>query len=318
MDWDKLRTFNAAVETGSFSSAALMLNLSQSAVSRQISSLEHDLKTALFHRHARGLKLTEQGEVLHEAAREVIACVSIAEARLTENREHPSGALKISTDLAFGEFWLAPRLKDFHELYPEITLTLLFDGGGADLAMREADVAIRLSSSQRSSVVQRRIFGTHSFAYAAPGYLRTRGTPSQPADLDQHRLVVRDGAGLSAASDDAWLLRLGAEGRSPRQPVAVLDNLAGLYRAVLGGLGIGVLPRFTGPEAAGLVRVLPEWAVPIMDGYFLYPAELRRSKRVTVFRDFLVRKIAESRISAESELPANSSCHRLLVANESG
>ncbi|MEI9982814.1 MAG: LysR family transcriptional regulator [Aliidongia sp.] len=89
MDWDKLRTFNAAVETGSFSSAGLMLNLSQSAVSRQISSLEHDLKTALFHRHARGLKLTEQGEVLHEAAREVIACVSIAEARLTENREHP-------------------------------------------------------------------------------------------------------------------------------------------------------------------------------------------------------------------------------------
>jgi DNA-binding transcriptional LysR family regulator len=160
MDWDKLRTFNAAVEAGSFSSAGFALNLSQSAVSRQISALEHDLKTSLFHRHARGLKLTEQGEALHEAAREVIARVSIAEARLAENRDQPRGELKISTDVAFGEFWLVSRLKEFHELYPEITLNLLFDGGDADLAMRKADVAIRLSAPHRSSAVQRRISTT--------------------------------------------------------------------------------------------------------------------------------------------------------------
>ncbi|MEI9982815.1 MAG: LysR substrate-binding domain-containing protein [Aliidongia sp.] len=142
--------------------------------------------------------------------------------------------LKISTDVAFGEFWLAPRLKEFHELYPDITLTLLFDGGDADLAMREADVAIRLSSSQRSSVVQRRIFGTRSFAYAAPGYLEARGMPSQPADLDRHRLVVRDGAGLSAASDDTWLLKLGMEGRKPPTTGRCIGQSR---RPVSGGVG---------------------------------------------------------------------------------
>lgn len=305
MDWDKLRTFNAAVEAGSFSSAGILLNLSQSAVSRQITALEHDLKTALFHRHARGLKLTEQGEVLHEAAREVIARVSIAEARLAKNLNHPGGVLKISTDAAFGEFWLAPRLKEFHELYPEIALSLLFDGGDANVAMREADVAIRLSPTQRSGALQRRIFSTHTFAYAAPVYLKKYGVPTKPEELEQHRIVVRGGPGLSAAVEPNWLLTLGQEGRPPRQPVAVMDTVAGLYRAVLSGLGIGLLPRFIGPESAGLTRVLPDQSSPMVHGYFLYPAELRGSTRIGVFRDFLLRKIAEPRAFAESGATSN-------------
>jgi DNA-binding transcriptional LysR family regulator len=299
MDWDKLRIFNAAAEAGSFTNAGDALNLSQSAVSRQITALELCLKTPLFHRHARGLKLTEQGELLHGAVREVIARVSMAEALLTERRDYAHGPLRVSTTAGFGAFWLAPRLKAFHDLYPEIKITLMLDGGGADLAMGEADVALRMSIPQKANVIQRRILTWRSYAYAAPEYLKKHGVPSRPEDLDHHWLVVQGGEGARDVAADDWLLELGRDGRDARNPIAALNDLHGLYRAMLGGLGIGPLPHFIIPESAGLIRVLPDHASPKMDGYFVYPAELRQSKRIAVFRDFIIAQIAEARLNSD-------------------
>ena len=299
MDWDKLRAFNAAAQAGSFTNAGVLLHLSQSAISRQITSLEQDLKTSLFHRHARGLRLTEQGEFLHHTVRDLIARVAMAEVRLAELRDHPGGALKISTDIGFGAFWLAPLLNRFHELYPEITLVLVFDGGGADLAMGEADVAISLSPARKSSLIQRRVLQTRFAAFAAPDYLRRHGVPRSPADLGQHWLVASSGKGRRGDVTHDWLLELGGNGPSCRPPVATFDDIQGLYRAVSGGLGIGALPHFTMPEASGMIRVLPDFASPVVDGYFLYPAELRNSKRISVFRDFLLREIARAQLNLD-------------------
>jgi DNA-binding transcriptional LysR family regulator len=294
MDWDKLRAFSAAAEAGSFTNAGSALNLSQSAISRQITSLEQDLRASLFHRHARGLKLTEQGETLLDAVRQVSACLSKAEAQLAEHSSVPRGSLKISADLAFGTFWLVPRLKGFQDRYPDIAVTLMLDGGDADLSMREADIAIRMSPPSKNDVVQRRILCVECHAYAAPEYLGTHGIPSQPADLDRHRLVVLGGHELRPGNDDTWLLRLGMNGNDMRRPTATLDNICGLFRAVKSGLGIGVLPHFVEPEAAGLVRVLTDAASPRREGYLAYPSELRRSKRLTVFRDYLLTEIAKA------------------------
>ena len=118
MDWDKLRVFHAVAEAGSFTHAGDTLNLSQSAVSRQISALEEALQVPLFHRHARGLILTEQGEALNRTVREVFAKLAITEALLTESKEKPAGRLKVTTTVAFGSIWLAPRLHAFLEMYP--------------------------------------------------------------------------------------------------------------------------------------------------------------------------------------------------------
>jgi DNA-binding transcriptional LysR family regulator len=298
MDWDKLRAFHAAAEAGSFTNAGARLNLSQSAVSRQITALEEGLHVVLFHRHARGLKLTQHGELLQDAVREVMARLSLAEARLMDLRDEPRGPLRISCDVAFGTFWLAPRLKELHELYPEITPILLLDGGTADLAMGQADVAICMSVPERAGVVQRRIFSTRAYAYAAPDYVRRHGLPCRAEELGRHRLVVESGDGQQIDARSNWLLTLEAED-DPRRPVAMLDGIQALFRAVASGLGIGALPHFMGPETAGLVRILSEAASPKSDGYFVYPAELRRSKRVIVFRDFLIRKIAESRLNLD-------------------
>jgi DNA-binding transcriptional LysR family regulator len=294
MDWEKLRAFGAAAQAGSFTNAGNALCLSQSAISRQISALEQDLRTSLFHRHARGLKLTEQGETLLNAVREVSACLSKAEALLAEHDSVPRGSLKISTDLAFGSFWLIPRLKEFHEQYPDIAVTLMLDGGDADLSMREADIAIRMSPPAKNDLVQRRIMSVQRYAYAAPEYLRRHGTPSHAEDLDRHRLVVLGGDERRLDIEDTWLLKLGVAGNGTRRPIATLDNICGLYQAVKSGLGIGSLPHFIEPEAAGLVRVLTGAAAPPREGYLVYPSELRRSMRVTVFRDFLLAEIAEA------------------------
>src|SRR5580700_5106212 len=180
MDWDKLRVFHAVAEAGSFTHAGDTLNLSQSAVSRQISALEEALQVPLFHRHARGLILTEQGESLNRTVREVFAKLAITEALLTESKEKPAGRLKVTTTHGFGSLWLAPRLNTFLEAYPEVTVLLLLDDAELDLAMREADVAIRMHTPKQPDLIQRHLVSMQWNVCASPEYLKKNGVPKRP------------------------------------------------------------------------------------------------------------------------------------------
>ncbi|MFA7429991.1 MAG: LysR family transcriptional regulator [Rhodospirillaceae bacterium] len=291
MDWDKLRVFHTVAEAGSFTHAGELLNLSQSAVSRQISGLEESLNVSLFHRHARGLILTEQGELLYRTVHEVFAKLSMVEARITESREKPEGPLKVTTTVAFGSVWLTPRVKQFMETYPDIDLSILLDDGEVDLAMRQADVAIRFSVPRQPDLVQRHLISLHYHVYAAPEYLKKYGMPKSPADLDNHRLIVYGEDAKAPVENMNWLLSAGTT--TPRMPILRVNNIYGIYRAVQSGLGIAALPDYFSTVAANLVQVLPELRGPSFDCYFVYPEELRHSKRVTVFRDFLLQKLGE-------------------------
>ena len=155
LDWDKLRVFHAVAEAGSFTRAGEALNLSQSAVSRQVSSLEESLNVTLFHRHARGLIVTEQGELLFRTVREVFAKLAMAEAQLTESRERPKGTLKVTATIGLGSTWLAPRIGEFIEIYPDVSVDLVLEDRELDLSMREADVAIRLLPPRQPELIQR-------------------------------------------------------------------------------------------------------------------------------------------------------------------
>lgn len=292
MDWDKLRVFHTVAEAGSFTHAGEVLNLSQSAVSRQISALEESLHVSLFHRHARGLILTEQGELLYRTVHEVFAKLAMAEARITESRERPEGPLKITTTVAFGSVWLTPRIKEFMETYPGIEMSMLLDDGEVDLAMREADVAIRFNAPRQPDLIQRHLIALHYNVYAAPEYLKKYGLPKTPADLDNHRLIVYGDDAKAPVENMNWLLSAGTS--TPRQPVLRVNNIYGIYRAVRSGLGIAALPDYFSTVATNLVQVLPELRGPSFDCYFVYPEELRHSKRVMVFRDFLLQKLSEN------------------------
>jgi DNA-binding transcriptional LysR family regulator len=297
MDWDKLRVFHAVAEAGSFTHAGDALNLSQSAVSRQISGLEESLQVPLFHRHARGLILTEQGELLYRTARDVFAKLSMTEAMLSESKDRPKGPLKVTTTVAFGSAWLTPRIKEFLELYPEITLSLLVDDGELDLSMREADVAIRMTPPRQPDLVQRHLLTVRSYAFASPEYLKKHGVPTRAEDLDEHRLVVYGDDARPPAATINWLLEAGAKPGAERRPILKVNNVNGIYRAVQSGLGIGSIPNYMLQETSELVRVLPELSGPTVEAYFVYPEELRPSKRIAVFRDFLIRKVAEARLN---------------------
>ncbi|OYW13103.1 MAG: LysR family transcriptional regulator, partial [Rhodospirillales bacterium 12-54-5] len=143
MDWDKLRIFHAVGMSKSLTRAGDVLNLSQSAVSRQISALEESMKVPLFHRHARGLMLTEQGELLYRTVSEMVTKLQATEISLAESSAKPRGPYKITVPSTFGTLWLSAQMKEFTDLYPEIEVTLLCEDRELDLARREADAAIR-------------------------------------------------------------------------------------------------------------------------------------------------------------------------------
>ncbi len=294
MDWDKLRIFHAVAEAGSFTHAGEMLNLSQSAVSRQVSALEASLKVPLFHRHARGLILTEQGELLYRTAHEVFGKLAMTAAQLAESKDRPKGPLKITTTVAFGSTWLAPRMREFMEVYPEIEVSLLLLDRDVDLSMREADVAVRLTPPRQPDLIQRHLLIVHMHIYASPSYIKKSGMPTTAEELDDHQIIVYGEDTRPPVPDVNWLLRVGHASGRLRRPALTVNNVYGILRAVQSGAGLGALPEFMVDGLTDLVQVLPELDGPQFDAYFVYPEELRAAKRIQVFRDFLLRKVAES------------------------
>jgi DNA-binding transcriptional LysR family regulator len=287
MDWDKLRIFHAVADAGSFTHAGHELGLSQSAVSRQISALEQELNVALFHRHARGLILTEQGEMLFRTAHEVASKLAAARTRLMDSKDKPTGELRITTTVGLGSIWLTTRIAEFKELYPEINVTLLLDDRELDLSMREADVAIRLRRPTQPDLIQRKLFTVHHHVYASSEYIRKFGMPKSLADLDRHRIVTFGQAPPYLATIN-WLETAGLDEGRTRQPVLRVNNAAALRRAVMAGIGISSLPDYLVERDSGLVQVELQHEMPAFDTYFVYPEELKDSKRIVVFRDFIV------------------------------
>jgi DNA-binding transcriptional LysR family regulator len=288
MDWDKLRIFHAAAEAGSFTHAGETLGLSQSAVSRQVSALEHDLEVPLFHRHARGLILTEAGDQLFRTVHDVMAKLEAVRERLTDNREKPHGDLRITTTFGIGSNWLTPRLGQFLDLYPDIRLQVLLSDDELDLSMREADVALRLRAPSQPDLIRRRLFTVHYHLYASVDYLKRHGQPHAVEDLDRHRLLGLGIVGASFLDNLNAALYIGRDAKNPRVATLSVNNMTALQRAVEAGVGIAVLPDYLNEPGTSLVKLMPQTVMPELECYLVYPEEMKNVARVQVFRDFLV------------------------------
>ncbi|MEM8979817.1 MAG: LysR family transcriptional regulator [Pseudomonadota bacterium] len=292
MDWDKLRIFHAVADAGSLTHAGDTLHLSQSAVSRQIRALEESLGATLFHRHARGLILTEQGELLFDATSSMAKRLDTASARIKDSAEEVFGELRVTTTTGFGTLWLAPRLASFYTKYPDLNIDLMLEERVLDLPMREADVAIRMKEPSQADLIRKKLMTVKMRLYASPSYLEVRGTPEDFGDLEDHRLICQSPNVPQVASGAVLVQELMTH---PIRSLLKVNNYFGVLQAVLQNLGIGVLPDYVIADTPGIVRVFPDVESQEVPVFLAYPAELRHSQRIAAFRDFVQDQITEQR-----------------------
>ena len=288
MDWDKLRVFHAVADVGSLTHAGEALHLSQSAVSRQIRALEEEVGATLFHRHARGLLLTEQGELLFAATREMSRQLETATARIKDTKDDVFGELRVTSTIGFGTMWLAPRLERLFDAYPDLNIDLNLTESVLNLPMREADVAIRMKEPSQADLIRRRLMTVTMRFYASKAYIERHGAPEREEDLRDHRLIGYSPGAPQVSAGAAWLAPFLAADHKAHMTV---NSYFGLLNAALNGLGVCGLPDYLTRNQETLVNVAPQLHSAPINTYFVYPTELRRSKRVAVFRDFVLKEL---------------------------
>ena len=293
MDWNKLKIFHAVAEAGSFTSSTVNLNLSQSAISRQIQSLEYDLNVKLFERHARGLTLTENGEYLFKTAHEVISKLKEVETTLGDKKDKPSGKLTVTTFVSFGTTWLTPRIQEFMQLNPEIEVELIFDDKELDLSTRQADIGIWARRPKQLNYIQKKLIDINYHIYGSPKYLEKNGYPKTINDLNKHKFISFGKGTPSPVFNPEWALKLGMKDNKKRKSCMKVNSVYGLLLAVQSGVGLAALPDYLTVKQPDIVKVLPKVEGPITEAHFVYPESLRNVARVQAFRNFLYSKISE-------------------------
>ncbi|WP_163850435.1 LysR family transcriptional regulator [Pseudooceanicola aestuarii] len=292
MDWDKLRIFHAVADAGSLTHAGEVLHLSQSAVSRQIRGLEESLNATLFHRHARGLILTEQGELLFDATKAMIKRLDTATARIRDSEEEVFGELRVTTTTGFGSLWLAPRLPKLYERFPNLKIDLMLEERVLDLPMREADVAIRMKEPSQADLIRKRLMSVRMRCYASPEYLDRHGRPERIEDIHNHRLICQNPASAQVAAGATMVGQLMTH---DIPSLLTVNNYFGVLQGVIHDLGIGVLPDYLTENFPELERVLPDIESNEVPVFLAFPEELRHSKRIAAFRDFIHTEVTTHR-----------------------
>jgi len=295
MNWDKLKIFHAVAEAGSFTRATVNLNISQSAISRQIQSLEEDLKVKLFERHARGLTLTDNGEYVYKTAHEVISKLKDIETSLGDQKNKPTGKLTITTVRSFGTHWLTPRIQEFMSLNPEIEIELIFDDKELDLSTRQADIGIFMRRPKQLNYIQRKLVDINYHIYGSTKYLGKYGIPKTINDLAKHRFISFGKGAPSPVFNPDWALKLGSKDNNKIKPVMKVNSVMGLLLAVESGVGLAALPDYLVSQSNNVVKVLPKFEGPITEAHFVYPESLKNIARVQAFKNFLYSKLSETK-----------------------
>ena len=255
--------------------ASTILNLSQSAISRQIQALETDLKVQLFERHARGLVLTENGEYLFKSAHEVISKLKDVESNLSGHRDKLNGKLTVTTVVSFGTTWLTPRIKEFMDLHPEIEIELIFDDKELDLSTRQADVAIRMRRPKHLNLIQKKFVDFNYHIYGSNEYLEKNGYPKSLKDLDKHKFITYGRGAPSPVYNPDWVLKHGTKEGKKRKSIMKVNSVYGLLLAVQSGVGLAAIPDYIAHNVNNITKVLPSESGKPTETHFVYPASLK-------------------------------------------
>lgn len=298
-DWDKLKSFHVAAETGSLTAAAGKLGISQSAVSRQIASLEKDLQVSLFQRHARGLVMTDEGATLFRSTQHMARAAGVGLSDLQHQQDVAEGVLRIAAPAALGVAWLIPGLARFRKTYPDLRLDIRLDDHFYDLLQLEADCAIRIRPAQQGDLIQRQLTELETGLFASEKYLTKHGRPEKPQDLDDHS-IIGFGPAKGVVDRFNWATRVGRSANNPRTACIEINNIFGMLRAARSGMGIVALPTYVAALSNQIERVLPDQSGPSFAVYFVYPTTLKHAKRLIVFRDFLEHELSKTMMPHEN------------------
>jgi DNA-binding transcriptional LysR family regulator len=280
--------FVKAVDSGSFSATARSMNLTPSAVSKQISRLEDRLGARLFNRSTRQLAPTEEGRAYYERCLRILADIEEAEAAVSELNAEPRGALRINMPVVFGRRHIVPLIGAFLERYPNVSMELSMSDQFVDLIAEGADMLIRVGELKDSSLIARKLAEARRVIAATPGYWDKHGMPEKPEDLRAHNCLAYS----YLASGNTWRMTdtLGREHSVQATGNLASNNGEALLEAALEGLGVVNLPTWMlGPdlEAGRLEEVLADFAQPEPSVHAIYPPGRHLSAKVRTFVDFL-------------------------------
>lgn len=304
--YQEMRVFSAVIEASSFVAAAESLSISKAAVSRYVSELEQRLGVRLMHRTTRKLSLTPEGEVFLARCREILSSIDASEAEVSTRSVTVSGLLKVSAPLSFGIRHLAPLWSEFLDLHPQVSLDVQLSDRVIDLVDEGFDLAIRVGKLEDSTLISRKLASTRLVLCAAPGYLKRRGTPQHPSELDQHDLLAYS----LLATGDQWQLD-GPHGsvRVKVRPRMWSNNGDSCIAACVQGAGIQLQPTFLIHEElrrGELVEILPDYRAAELGIYAVYPSRQFVLPKVRAAIEFLNIKLGNTRWTetAASPVPA--------------
>jgi len=292
MKWDRLRLFNIVAQTRNITEASYILQMSQSALSRQMKALEHELGVKLFLRNSDGISLTKAGNRLYSSVQVLASDISKTHNQLLEDMDVPSGRLNVTATNAFGALWVAPRMSKFKIAYPEISVALSLRDSEPRVTNFNSDVEVRMTPSSSQDDVQIKLADCRYKIFASKDYLKVNGLPKTTNELDDHK-IISYGEDAQPPIDRHrlnWLLTIGKENKRPRKPILEVSSIYGIAKATEVGMGIASLPDWMEFEMIELIEILPQLEGPKMSISLCYNYELRNDSRIKAFKDFMLQE----------------------------
>jgi DNA-binding transcriptional LysR family regulator len=292
MKWDRLRLFNIVAQTRNVTEASYILHISQSALSRQMKSLESELGVKLFSRNSDGISLTKAGLKLSASVDVLAAEINKTHNQLLEDMDVPSGRLNVTATNAFGALWVAPRMSKFKDLFPDILVALNLRDSEPRVINFTSDIEVRMTPSFSQDDIQIKLVDCRYKIFASDKYINTNGFPKTSADLDNHK-IISYGEEAQPPIDRHrlnWLLTIGKENKRPRKPVLEVSSIYGIAKATEVGMGIASLPDWMEFEMIALTEILPQLKGPEMSISLCFKSELRNDPRIKAFKDFMIKE----------------------------
>jgi DNA-binding transcriptional LysR family regulator len=292
LDLNDILVFARVVEAGSFTAAARLLGMPKTTVSRRIAALEQELGIRLLQRTTRNLNVTDAGRLYYEQSSQALRSIEHANLRIAETRTEPSGTIRISAPVGFGNYLLTGTAFDFLGAYPKTKVELHLTDDRLNLIDNGLDLAFRTGILPDSTLIARKLGSTHRTLCASPDYLACRGMPEKPADLVRHHCVI---AGASA-SGAQWIL----DGPQGQETVTVHGRFAAnemqtVFAAAVAGYGVAQLPHGlaeTSIREGRLRRILEDYTTPAGGLYAVYPSNQHLSPLVRAFIELAAKKIS--------------------------